>query len=117
MAAIDAYGIAQYVTGGVAGLFATVFVVQKFLNSWKSGAAESSVITLMHQELERMSLQNTSLSSELGKLQRDIIELNKELRILSSENQRLYLEIAALTGEVTRLQTILQKGVQGDRTG
>ena len=43
----------------------------------------------MHSELERMSEQNASLSVELGKLQKDLIDLNQQLRILSTENQSI----------------------------
>lgn len=98
----------QYAGTAVTGIIATVFIFQKLLVGWKSEKTESSVITLMHTELERMSKQNTNLSVELGKLQEDIISLNKELRNLTNENQQLHNEVASLTGEVTRLHALLQ---------
>lgn len=101
--------IAQYSGGIAAGLMATAFLLQKFLTGWKSDKAETSVITLMHAELERMSEQNTVLSQELGKLQQELIELNKELRYLHAENQRLHSEISVLTDEVSRLQGMLSR--------
>lgn len=104
--------IAEYAAIAVSALLMLAFVLQKFLNSWKKDAAESSVLALMHTELERMSEQNTKLSVELGTLQSEVIKLNKELRLLTSENQRLHAEVATLTGEVTRLQSTLKnKGV------
>jgi len=91
---------------GVA-LIGAVMGVQKLLKGWKESSAESSVITIMHTELERMSSQNTLLAGELNKLQLEIVRLNAELRKLSIENQQLHAEIARLTAEVTRLQTML----------
>jgi predicted nuclease with TOPRIM domain len=62
----------------------------------------------MHLELERMSEQNTKLSEELNNLQISVIDLNKQLRIITLENQRLHEEVTNLTGEVTRLQALLK---------
>lgn len=116
MTANDAYQAAQYAAGGAAGLVAIAIFLQKFLSSWHSNKAETSVINIMHTELERMAEQNTKLSLELGKLQQEIIQLNKELRALTKENQRLHSEVTMLTSEVARLQTILQKGSASDFT-
>lgn len=104
--------IAEYAAIAVSAIIMLAFLMQKFLNSWKKDVAESNVLVLMHTELERMSTQNTKLSTELGALQAEVIKLNKELRTLTSENQRLHTEVATLTGEVTRLQSTLKdKGV------
>ena len=108
--------VAQIAAGGVAALITLAFLLQKFLNNWNSSRAENSVIGIMHTELERLSEQNTKLSTELNKLQLEIITLNGELRKLSSENQKLHSEVTALTGEVARLQAVLQQGVQNGRT-
>lgn len=116
MTAQDAYQVAQYAAGGAAGLVAVALFLQKFLTSWQSNKAETSVIGMMHTELERMAEQNTRLSEELGKLQQEIIQLNKELRALTKENQRLHSEVTMLTSEVARLQTILQRGAHSDFT-
>jgi predicted nuclease with TOPRIM domain len=80
---------------------------QKLLKDWKSTNAETSIITIMHEELERLSQQNTSLSHELGRLNTEIIKLNQELHNLTIENQRLHTEVVTLTSEVSRLQSIL----------
>lgn len=92
-------------------IIAVFFGTQKLFKEWKSTNAETSIITLMHQELERLSDQNTSLSQELGRLNNEIIKLNQELHNLTAENQRLHVEVVTLTSEVNRLQTILSKRI------
>lgn len=99
------------VLGMVALAVVTVFVgVQKLRKDWQTNSAESSVITLMHTELERMAHQNTQLSLELGRLHSEVINLNSQLQKLTVENQRLQTEVVALTREVARLQSVLHKG-------
>ena len=99
------------VLGVLALAVIAVFIgVQKLLKDWKSTSAETSIITLMHTELERMSEQNTALSIELGRLHSEIITLNQQLQKLTLENQRLQSEVIALTREVTGLQSVLYKG-------
>lgn len=105
----------QIDTSSVAGIFVTAILavlalalgLQKLLKTWKVTDVESSIITLMHSELERMSSQNTLLASELNKLQLEILNLNKELNNLTLDNQRLHTEVVSLTREVSRLQTSL----------
>jgi len=93
-------------TGALAvGLIAIAIGIQKLLRGWKETNTETSVLGLMHKELERMSLQNTLLSDELNKLQLELITLNKELYNLNLENQRLHNEVDSLTTEVTLLKT------------
>jgi predicted nuclease with TOPRIM domain len=99
------------VLGTAALAVIAVFVgVQKLRKDWQSGSAESSIISLMHTELERMAQQNTSLSIELGRLHNEVINLNTQLQKLTVENQCLQAEVVALTREVTRLQSVLHKG-------
>lgn len=91
----------------------TVFIgAQKILKNWRSTEAETSIITLMHTELERMSEQNTKLSVELGRLHSEVIALNSELQKLTAENQHLRTEVAALTQEVSKFKQLskIQKG-------
>ncbi len=107
---LDTSSIAGLFSSAILALLAIAVGLQKLLKSWKATDVESSIITLMHTELERMSVQNTSLASELNKLQFEIITLNKELQNLTLENQRLHTEVVALTREVTRLQSVLYKG-------
>ena len=105
------------VLGMVALAVIAVFVgVQKLIKDWQSSSAESSIITLMHTELERMAQQNTALSTELGRLHNEVITLNQQLQNLTVENQRLQSEVVALTREVARLQSVLHKGDQDGST-
>ena len=99
------------VLGMVALAVIAVFVgVQKLRKDWQTTNAESSIISLMHTELERMALQNTQLSTELGRLHNEVIALNHQLQKLTVENQCLQAEVIALTREVARLQSVLHKG-------
>jgi len=94
------------------GLIALAFGIQRLLKGWKETSAESSVLSMMHSELERMSQHNTVLSEELNKLQIELVTLNKELYKLTLENQRLHTEVASLTDEINRLKSHLPlKGV------
>ena len=91
-----------------------VFVgIQKLLRDWKSTEAETSIISLMHTELERMSEQNTALSTELGRLHTEVITLSQELQKLTVENQRLQTEVIALTNEISELKTLTRKEQDG----
>ncbi len=74
--------------------------VQKLIRDWRTTKAESDIISIMNQQIERMSNQNSTLSVELGKLQEEIIELNKQISKLNIENNRLQEEISALTIEL-----------------
>ena len=109
MASLDTASLMQYVGGVSAGLLGIAFALQKLLTSWKTDSAESSVISLMHIELERMSEQNTKLSVELGRLHAEVIILNTELQKLTIENQQLQAEVIALTAEISALKTITKK--------
>jgi predicted nuclease with TOPRIM domain len=102
-------GATELVTAIAVGFIGLIIGVQKLLKGWKETATESNIISIMHTELERMSIQNTKLAEELNKLQIEIIQLNKELRNLSFENQRLHAEVSSLTAEVGRLQQVLSK--------
>lgn len=110
MTDISTYSLTE-VLSAVGVSITVVFIgAQKLLKDWRSTNAETSIITLMHTELERLSEQNTQLSTELGRLHTEVINLNRELQKLTVENQRLQSEVIALTKEVTRLQAVLHKG-------
>jgi hypothetical protein len=102
-----AFGPSETLAAIAAGLVGTVIGIQTIIKGWKESRTESSIITLMHTELERMSSQNILLSSELNKLQVEIIHLNKEIRDLSVENQKLYREVASITSEVSLLREVI----------
>lgn len=105
----ESFKITELVTAIAAGIIALVFGIQKLIKGWKETSTESSVITMMHEELERMSSHNKVLATELASLQVEILNLNKELRNLTLENQKLHQEVVSLTAEVARLQQLLRK--------
>ena len=100
--------ITEYAAMIAFGLFGVVLGIQKLLKGWKETGAESSLITLMHQELERLAGQNKILLTELSSLQTEIIKLNRELRTMSDENQKLHAEVVMLSAEVSRLRDLLK---------
>ena len=106
MQLIEPYTLLQIMGGGLASIFAILFLLQKFLTGFKTEKTENSILNLMHQELERMSEQNTKLSVELGKLQEEVIELNQQIRNLTVENQQLHTEITRLTSEISKLKEL-----------
>ena len=81
-------------------VIAVIFGIKKVIKDWRLSDAGDSVMQLMHQELERMSHQNTVLSNELNKLQQEIIQLNTQLRQLCIENDKLQTEVVGLTNEL-----------------
>jgi peptidoglycan hydrolase CwlO-like protein len=102
----ESYSLLQVIGIGFASLLSIAFLLQKFFTGFKSEKTENSIINLMHQELQRMSEQNTKLSTELGKLQEEVIELNQQIRNLTTENQRLHEEITQLTKEISKLKEL-----------
>jgi predicted nuclease with TOPRIM domain len=93
-------------TLGVA-LLATAYSLKKYLKGWNLLSAENTVINLLREELDRMSSQNRDIASELNKLQLDLINLHKEIQILTVENNRLYTQVNQLNHQVERLKSIL----------
>lgn len=105
MVEIENHSLIQTVSLVALAVVAFSVGIQKLLRDWKSTNAETSVITLMHTELERLSEQNGLLSKELNRLQQEIIVLNHQLAQLCVENQQLQTEVVALTNEVSKLRT------------
>ena len=96
--------IAQIAGAVAAGSLGLILGLQKILKGWKETSAESSILTMMHNELNRLSSQNKILSDELQKFQLEVVKLNNQLTDLNIENHSLKNEVIALTKEVTRLQ-------------
>lgn len=109
MSPAETTSLAQILAGVAASFLVVILAGQKVLKGWQANSTESSVMGILHTELERMSEQNTKLATELGKLQIEVVTLNQELRKLTVENQQLHAEVTVLTQEVTRLQTILSQ--------
>lgn len=97
----------ELIVSAIASLGVITFGIQALIKNWKSSATESSLLKMMHEELERMSLQNTALSNEIGKLQGELVTLSNQLSALTMENQKLQTEVASLNKEISRLHTIM----------
>jgi hypothetical protein len=104
MVEIDNHSVIQTVSLVALAVVAFSVGIQKLLKDWKSTGAETSIITLMHTELERMSEQNGLLATELNRLQQEMILLNSQLAQLCLENQHLQTEVVALTQEVNKFR-------------
>jgi len=104
MVEINDHSLIQTVSLVALAVVAFSVGIQKLLKDWKSTHAETSVITLMHTELERMSVQNGILATELNRLQQEMILLNTQLAQLCVENQQLQTEVVALTEEVNKFR-------------
>lgn len=106
---IDSSTIAEYAAGIAMGVIGLAVGLQKVLKNWKETSAETSIVTMMHTELSRLSEHNSVLAKELSLLQVEIISLNKQLVALTAENQKLHSQVVSLTEEVNRLQELLEK--------
>ncbi len=95
------------------GIIASFIGYQKLIKDWRSNNAETSVIGILHTEIERMSKQNTALSVELGRLHDEVINLTQQLQDLRIENQRLQIEVVALTNEVSIFKELKTRGTHG----
>jgi uncharacterized protein YoxC len=104
MVEIENHSLIQTVSLVALAVVAFSVGIQKLLKDWKSTNAETSVITLMHTELERMSQQNGLLAAELNRLQQEVVLLNAQLSQLCIENQQLQTEVVALTQEVNKFR-------------
>lgn len=113
MDVVENNGLIQTISVAGMGLIALSVGIQKLVKEWRSTGAETSVIKMMHEELERMGTQNARLTEELTKLQNEIVELNNQLTKLNIENNKLQEEVAALTTELNsfkKLTTIAKVG-------
>ena len=84
-------------------LTSTAIGIQLIIRNWRSVSTESALLKMMHDELERMSTQNSTLSQEIGKLQIELVKLSSQLTTLTIENQKLQEEVSNLNKEIVRL--------------
>lgn len=103
---VDVNAIIQTLSVVALAVITLVFGIKKLTKDWRMSETEASVLELMHQELGRMSAQNTVLSTELSKLQQEIIQLNSQLRQLCIENDKLQIEVVALTSELNAFKKV-----------
>lgn len=89
--------VPEAISAYVLALLGGAFGLQQYLKNWKSVKAESSIITLMHIEIERYSKQNKNLHDEVEKLQIQVRDLHSALNTLRLENENLRNDILKLT--------------------
>jgi hypothetical protein len=104
--------ISEWLAAAFLALTSVAIGIQLLIKNWKSTNTESALLKMMHEELERMSTQNGTLSQEIGKLQIELVKLSTQLTTLTIENQKLQAEVGNLNIEIIRLHGfITQKGV------
>jgi len=104
--AIENHSLVQTISVAGMAIIALGVGIQKLIKEWRSTEAETSVIKMMHEELERTGKQNAKLTEELTKLQNEIVELNTQLTKLSIENNKLQQDVAALTTELNSFKKL-----------
>ncbi len=103
----DLNNLSTLVIAGITALIALSFSLQSLVKYWKNNSAEGSLLKMMHEELERMCSQNTTLSLEIGELQFELVKLSAQLSTLTHENQKLQAEVSQLNAEIARLHSIV----------
>lgn len=103
---VDSNMAIETITVIALAIVALVFGVKKVVKDWRLSDTGDGIMNLMHKELDRMSAQNTLLSTELNKLQQEIIQLNAQLRQLCIENDKLQTEVIALSNELNAFKRV-----------
>lgn len=85
----NAQAVGAAVGGLATGILAMAAVFQKAKKSYVSNDAETSVIQLLHTEVERLAAQNLTLARHLYDMQSQIIQLRTENQGLESQIVRL----------------------------
>ena len=106
MIELENHSLLQTLSIGAMAIIALGVGIQKLVKEWRTTDAETSVIEIMHKELERMGTQNSRLTEELTKLQNEIVELNSQLTKLNIENNKLQQDVAALTLELNSFKKL-----------
>jgi peptidoglycan hydrolase CwlO-like protein len=108
MVEVENHNLVQTISVAGMAIIALGVGIQKLLKEWRSTEAETSVIKMMHEELERMGSQNAKLTEELTKLQNEIVELNNQLTKLNIENNKLQHDISTLTIELNSFKKLAE---------
>jgi len=91
------------------GIVTLALGAQQIIKRWKTTNSETTVLTLLHSELERMATQNKLLSSYVNALQLEAVKINAELGKLQVENQKLHREVICLTNELIAVRLAWNK--------
>lgn len=90
---IDFGGIATqgtaWATGVLGAVVAAGFAVQKVRKAWASDGAETDVVTLLREEVNRLAEQNKRLAENITRLHEENSKLRDELVELRLEIKRL----------------------------
>ena len=92
--------IIEALTTGALALVLLVIGLQKIVRDWKTTKAESDIISMLHEEIERMEQLNKKLSDELHGLQQKLISLSQDVTRLTIENNDLREKIADMMKEL-----------------
>ena len=94
------------ITAAVAGIGGIAFALHKLRIAWvgdsvimAAQAAQKALVEQLHDELNRLSSQNSELATQLDKLQLHICMLTGQITLLTAENQQLKVEISALSAK------------------
>jgi cell division protein FtsB len=97
---LDNNSLPQIAGAVIVAIVGLIYGIQKLPNRWKESKVEASLVEMVHQELERLSAQNTLLSEEIAKLQTQVFSLIKEINSLSIDKERLKKEVIELRKKV-----------------
>jgi len=95
--------LSEWISASFLAVIGIALGLQLLIKNWKSNNTESALLSMMHDELERMSAQNSLLSQEVGKLQLELVKLSSQLTELNAENQKLQMQVTSLNKEIVRL--------------
>ena len=76
MVPIETSGASQLIAGVIIIVVGALYGVQKLPKMLKEGKIEQSLVEMMHNELLRLSSQNTILATELNKLQYFVLQFH-----------------------------------------
>lgn len=95
--------LSEWISSSFLAVIGIAIGFQLLIKNWKTNNTESALLSMMHDELERMSAQNSLLSQEVGKLQLELVKLSSQLTELNAENQKLQMQVTSLNKEIVRL--------------
>lgn len=83
--------------------------LQRVVKSWKSTDAETTLVTLLHKELERLSKQNTSLSEQFAENQQKLVEISNAFTDSLKDKRELEVKITELQEQLKETNVRLEQ--------
>lgn len=102
--------VLEMLTTAAAALTLLVLGLQKIVRDWKTTKAESDIISMLHNEIERMEQQNKKLSDEVHSLQQKLISLSQDVTKLTVENNHLREQIADMAKDLNVFKLEVSNG-------